>query len=359
MTAIKRRDTMKTHTTEAPQVVGMTPQFELIHLRQQLKDQEAAYVKLERDMERERNRALTLERDLETARADAAEAQSKLQSVLLDRDRNWTHKVSKEERQALREQTMAERQERLTTGKKKDGRSIPTAADEFQSYDEMQRFLEVVRSTGRLGVRNWAMVRVGICFGLRISDLIKLKWCWLKNPDGSWREYTNVVEQKTMKLNRLLITDAVKETLSEYIEHCGCDMNGYVFPKTTGGQMTSKHGSQILVDMNKIAGIPRHISSHSMRKTFANIILSCYDGSMEVEALDKVRVALNHVSLSATSHYTNTLQREVDNARKTVSDFVLGKSEVKTLGIPKQKSNNDLFEALEALRADVQQLKTN
>jgi hypothetical protein len=29
------------------------------------------------------------------------------------------------------------------------------------------------------------------------------------------------------------------------------------------------------------------------------------------------------------------------------------------LGVPKMKTNNELFEALEALRADVQQLKTN
>ena len=350
MTANKQRDKMDTQNRSI-EVLGMTPQFELIHLRQQLKEKELeiaqsklALVSVQRDMEHERNKRLELEKELS--------------SVLEDRDRNWKRKLTKEERDAAKAELIAKREERQMTMKKSDGKSIATPADEFASYTEMQEFLTIVKATGRLGVRNWAMIRVGVCLGLRISDLIRLRWCQFLNPDGTWRVRLKVVEKKTVKDNQLLITDAVKETLTEYRQWLGpWSLESYVFAKTTGEPMTPKHGSQILVDINKIVGINRHITSHTMRKTFANIIVSCYDGGLNLAAMEKASVALNHDSMSSTRHYLGTVERELDNARQSVSDFVLGKTDVDQLGIPKLRTNNDLWDAIEQLRRDLTQDK--
>ena len=349
MTAHQQRDKMKTQ--QNVEVLGMTPQWEVIHLRQQLKERELeiAQTKLE---------LVGTQRDLEHERNLRMEVEKELRSVLEDRDRNWKRKLTKEERDAAKAERLAAKRERQETGLKSDGKPISTPADEFASYTEMQQFLSLVKATGRLGVRNWAMIRVGVCLGLRISDLIRLRWCHFLNQDGTWRDRLRVIEQKTEKLNKLLITDAIKETLLEYRQWLGAwSMNGYVFAKTTGEPMTPKHGSQILVDVNKIAGLPKHISSHTMRKTFANIIVSCYDGGLSMDAMDKACIALNHDSLQSTRHYLGTVARELDNARQSVSDFVLGKSDIDKLGIPKQRTNNDLWDAIEQLRQDIQQSK--
>lgn len=286
--------------------------------------------------------------------------EAELQRVIEDRDTNWTRKRNK----ADIEKKKAIWMEHQLTGKKSDGRSIARAADSLQSYTQMCQMLDQLKSTGRMGIRNWAIFRVGICLGLRVSDLIRLKWSYLLTPEGQWRERIPVVEKKTSKMNLVLITDAVKETLDEYRERMPhWDKDGYVFTKSTGMPLEPKSASQIIVEANKVVkltnqnGTPLQISSHTMRKTFANIILSCYDGSVEIEALEKARIALNHTSRASTEHYTSTLQNEVDNARRAVSDFVLGKTDIDQLGIPKMKTNNELYEAIEEMRQQISDMK--
>ena len=309
------------------------PRFEVMMLRQKLKD-------IELEFAQERIRRI--------------EAEKKIYEILEDRDKNWVRRISKEERDKLREEHRAAYEQRQLTERKSDGNPIAHAADEFRSYTEMQMFLDELKKTGRFGVRNWAMVRVGICLGLRVSDLIRIRWNWLKKPDGTWRERMPVVEQKTSKLNNILITEAVKETLNEYIDWLGgYDLNDAVFTKSNGKPITKKYGSQIISDMNKVVGLSQHISSHTMRKTFANIVMACYDGTMEMEAVDRVRSLLNHTSLASTNHYLGIVRLRDDAARESVSDFVLGKTDVDVLELPKQATNNDLYDAIEALRNDI------
>lgn len=327
----------KKPATDSINVIGMAPQFELIALRQRVRE---------------------LESQVTAEHAARLEAELELRATIEDRDRNWKRVMSLEEREAIRAKRDAAWQERKVTGLTSDGRPLPQAADSFKSYTDMSRFLATLKETGRLGVRNWAMMRCGICLGLRVSDLLRLKWNWLKNPDGTWKERIPVVEKKTSKINDILITECVRETLNEYVEWLGgYDPNGFVFCKTTGKPLNTKVASRILTDLNETVGLPIHISSHTMRKTFANIIVSCYDGTMQMEAIDKAQRALNHSSQEMTGRYLSTIDEEVDNARRAVSDFVLGKSDVDALGVPKMKTNNELFEAIEILTKTINNIK--
>jgi len=311
-----------------------------------------------------RRRIQALEAELTNERKLREEIETELRNVIADRDQNWKPIISDAERKRLRDERAEQWLQHKITGLKSDGNPIARAADSLESYTQMQQFLTALKNTGRLGLRNWAIFRVGICMGLRVSDLMKLQWNQLLNPDGSWRERIPVVEQKTSKLNLVLITEAVKETLDEYRASLPYfDINQHVFTKTTGAPLCKKSASQILFEANKAVqlrnrdGSPVHVSSHTMRKTFANIIVSCYDGTMEIEAIDKARAALNHDSLSSTKYYLSTMTKEVDMARKAVSDFVLGRSDVDVLGVPKMKTNNELYEALDDLRRQVGELQ--
>lgn len=318
-------------------IIDMSPQFELAALRQKV---------------------MELESRLNAERAAKLEVELQLRETVDDRNANWKQEMSQEERDRIRAEELAAFQKRIATGLTSDGRPLPRPADAFRSYTEMTQFLEALKHTGRLGVRNWALMRCGICFGLRVSDMLRLRWSWLKNADGTWRDRLSIVEKKTSKINRILITDAVKETLDEYANWLGSyDYNGLVFCKTTGAAMNTKVAARIFTELNETVGLPIHISSHTMRKTFANIILSCYDGTMQVEAIDKAQRALNHADQRSTGHYLAVIDSEVDKARIAVSDFVLGKTDIDKLGVPKMKTNNELYAAIEEMSRQIADMK--
>lgn len=311
-------------------IIDMSQQFELVALRQKV---------------------MELESRLNAERAAKLEVELQLRETVDDRNANWKQAMSQEERNRIRAEELAAFQKRVATGLTSDGRPLPRPADSFRSYTEMTQFLETLKHTGRLGMRNWALMRCGICLGLRVSDMLRLRWSWLKNPDGTWRDRLPIVEKKTSKINRILITDAVKATLDEYVHWLGSyNYHGLVFCKTTGEPLDTKMTSRIFTRLNKTVGLPIHISSHTMRKTFANIILSCYNGTMQVEAIDKVQRALNHVDQRSTGHYLAVIDAEVDKARIAVSDFMLGKTQIDQLGVPKMKTNNELYAAIDDMR---------
>lgn len=318
-------------------IINMSPQFELAALRQKV---------------------MELESRLNAERAAKLEVELELRETVADRNANWKQEMSQEERNRIRAEELAAFQKRIATGLTSDGRPLPRPADSFRSYTEMTQFLETLKHTGRLGIRNWALMRCGICFGLRVSDMLRLRWNWLKNPDGTWRDRLPIVEKKTSKINRILITDAIKETLDEYAHWLGSyNPNGLIFCKTTGAALNTKVAARIFTEINETVGLPIHISSHTMRKTFANIILSCYDGTMQVEAIDKAQRALNHADQRSTGHYLAVIDAEVDKARVAVSDFMLGKTDIDKLGVPKMKTNNELYAAIEEMRRQIAEMK--
>lgn len=206
--------------------------------------------------------------------------------------------------------------------------------------------LDKLKNTGRMGIRNWAMFRCGICFGLRASDLVKLKWGWIMDDDGEFRDRIPVVESKTSKINRCFISDAIKETLTEYRKWLGgrnCSPDDYIFSKNNGGRLQEQSYSRYLKSAGKEAGLPIHISSHTMRKSFANIVLCVHDGGASDNTIRDIQGLLGHADVRVTMKYLKETTLRYDAARKEVSDFVLGRTDVNELVITQQKNNDDVY----------------
>lgn len=161
-----------------------------------------------------------------------------------------------------------------------------------------------------------------------------------------------IYEQKTGKLNNLLITEAVKLAIMTYIKSIKYqfDLDGFLFAsKKTGKKMYEEHGWRILSSAGKAVGLPINIGSHTMRKSFANIA-ACVDKScVDMNAITKIQGLLNHSDQRVTMKYLGTYQDMFDRARIAVSDFVLGKSGVDELIAGNQYTMNDVMERLEAL----------
>lgn len=287
-------------------------------------------------------------------RSDNAKLKKLLRETAEERDKYkalWEenqiqNEMSDEERKAKRRAEQEKKQERLLSGVKSDGVPIAHAADSIRSYDELCLVLDKLKNTGRMGIRNWAMFRCGVCLGLRASDLTKLKWGWLIDENGAFRDHIPVVESKTSKINHCFISEAIVETLTEYrkwLNGKNVELDDYVFSKNNGGKLQEQSFSRILKNAGVEAGLPIHISSHTMRKSFANIALCVHDGGASDNTIRDIQGLLGHADVRVTMKYLKETTLRYDAARKEVSDFVLGRTDVNELVITQQKNNDDVY----------------
>jgi len=205
------------------------------------------------------------------------------------------------------------------------------------------------------------MWTVGVSLGLRISDLLSLKWRHVLNKDSSFCTRLQIYEQKTGKSNSALITESVKLSLTRLLEAIKYrfDLDDYIFPsRKTGGKMYEEYGWKILSDAGKALNLPFTMGSHTMRKSFANIA-ACVDKScVDMNSITKVQGLLNHSDQRITMKYLGAYQDMFDRARVAVSDFVLGKTGVNEIVAGNQYTIDDIFERVESLERTLQQKGT-
>ena len=234
---------------------------------------------------------------------------------------------------------------------KSDGKRKPHAADSIRSYDDYHAIEQYFLERGQ--IRDWTMWTIGVSLGLRISDLLSLKFGHLIDTDKKTiKPRIQIYEQKTGKLNNCLVTESVKLALERYLESIKFtfDLDGYLFPsKKTKGKMYEECGWRILSSAGKALNLPLVIGSHTMRKSFANIA-ACVDKScIDMNAITKVQGLLNHGDQRVTMTYLGTYQEMFDRARIAVSDFVLGRTGVNEIIAGNQHTTDDVFERLDAL----------
>lgn len=234
---------------------------------------------------------------------------------------------------------------------KSDGKRKPHAADSIRSYDDFKKIQDYFLEKN--DVRDWAMWTIGVALGLRVSDLLSLRFGHFVDRDKiTIKPRIEIYEQKTGKLNNLLITEAVREAIWAYMRSLkfNFDLDGFLFAsKKTGQKMYEEHGWRILSSAGRAVGLPIVIGSHTMRKSFANIA-ACVDKScVDMNAITKVQGLLNHSDQRITMKYLGTYQDMYDRARIAVSDFVLGKSGVNQIIAGNQYTVDDVMGRLEAL----------
>lgn len=234
---------------------------------------------------------------------------------------------------------------------KSDGKRKAHAADSIRSYDDFCAIQRYYLDRGR--IRDWAMWTIGVSLGLRVSDLLSLRFGYLIDKDKkTYLPRIQIYEQKTGKFNSCLITESVRCAMDRYLEAIkyDFDLDGYLFPsQKTKGKMYEECGWRILSSAGKALNLPLVIGSHTMRKSFANIA-ACVDKScIDMNAITKIQGLLNHGDQRVTMKYLGTYQDMFDRARVAVSDFVLGKSGVNEIIAGNQYSTDDVVERLDAL----------
>lgn len=156
----------------------------------------------------------------------------------------------------------------------------------------------------------YIMFIIGINIGLRVSDILTLRVCDVKD-----KTHINVVEQKTGKVKRFLINKQMQEELNNYITNNKLADDNYLIRSRKGQNEPIKRNRAYTV-LNEVAdeiGL-EEIGTHSMRKTFG---YWHYQRYKDVALLQQL---FNHSSPSITLRYIGVDQDLMD---KSVSDFFL------------------------------------
>lgn len=234
---------------------------------------------------------------------------------------------------------------------KSNGIKKAEKVDAIRSYSDFKAIQDWFLSQNR--IRDYMLWTVGVALGVRISDLVNLKLVNLMDDDLKFRERVLIYEKKTSKLNNLVITEAVKTSVTLYLKSILWKMqpDDYLFRSKKGGAVTEESGWRILKEAQRALNLPLNIGSHTMRKSFADIVACVDKTTIDMNAITKVQGLLNHSDPTCTLRYLGSFQKMYDKARISVSDFLMGKTDIDELTLGSQHSVDDVFQKLEDVMA--------
>lgn len=163
--------------------------------------------------------------------------------------------------------------------------------------------------------RNKMMFLIGINVGLRASDIIKVKWNFFLNEDGTFKDYYSLQPKKTRKQGKFVkmyFNKAVKKVIEDYIADYPIeDMNEYLFKSRKGNEPISEASLwRIVKNTAEEAGINKNIGSHSLRKTWGYHVW--HEAKDKNKALVTLQFAFNHSSTQTTMKYIGLLDSEIE-----------------------------------------------
>lgn len=174
---------------------------------------------------------------------------------------------------------------------------------------DWDQFRSLVAKLERDGNNKYCLlVAIGVFTGLRISDLLQLKFSDFENTD-----ILTIQEKKTGKTRRIKINNDLKVLVSRLKEKMQPkDSNKLIFlnrygTKTIGTSWINVSLKQIFKKYD--IHIEGNISSHMFRKTLGNRVLRLNNYSNE--SIIKLMELFNHSSPSITRRYLGLREQEI------------------------------------------------
>ncbi|MGF6375077.1 integrase [Clostridiales Family XIII bacterium PM5-7] len=213
-----------------------------------------------------------------------------------------------------------------TTQYKSDGILKPTAADPIRDASDVQKMLTYFLDKGK--VRDYTFLTLGISFALRAGDLLSLKIEDVFNLDGTVKSHFVIYEDKTNKRQKVHINEKCKEALSLYLDSLDdVYSTDPLFMSRQRDQwgnkkaITIQQAITVLKKAAKECGVKGHISSHSMRKTFAYHTIKNNEGNQEV--LLMLQHMYKHTDIKTTFRYCGIEEEQIDALREDIGGILL------------------------------------
>ncbi|MDR2679884.1 MAG: site-specific tyrosine recombinase XerD [Tannerella sp.] len=187
----------------------------------------------------------------------------------------------------------------------KTGRKLP----EVLTINEVNNLINSIDLSKAEGQRNRAMLEVLYSCGLRVSELITLRY-----SNVYFDEQFVIVRGKGDKQRLVPISPKALDDIRNYLidRHTIKVKKGFedtLFLNRRGAGLTRVMIFHIIKEQAKIAGIRKNISPHTMRHAFATHLL---EGGANLRA---IQMMLGHESITTTEIYTHIdrefLRREI------------------------------------------------
>ncbi len=183
---------------------------------------------------------------------------------------------------------------------KSKGGKIMEFVKPIRGIDEIEAIKNELTAQGK--ERERVLFVLGINTGLRISDILNLKWEDIETAAVKIRE------RKTKKIKRFILNDAAREALNSLEKG---SPSAFVFESHSnrnGGEKkpwTEQYVWTVLSKAGKACGL-ESIGTHSLRKTFA---FHVYQKTNDLPLVQKL---LNHSSAAVTLRYIGIEQADMD-----------------------------------------------
>jgi integrase len=159
--------------------------------------------------------------------------------------------------------------------------------------------------------RDFLLITIGCYFGLRVGDLLTLKWADLQD-----RDELVLTEHKTGKPRRITINPRVTEA----INFCSNKLmlsgyphpDNYIFSNRWGAPVSISYvNKRLKVIFKKYHVNVKNPSSHTLRKTFGKRVFES-DNKSE-RALVYLSEIFSHSSIAITRRYIGITQEQIAN----------------------------------------------
>jgi integrase/recombinase XerD len=185
------------------------------------------------------------------------------------------------------------------------GRKLP----EVLTIEEIDDLLNAIDLSKNEGHRNRAMLETLYSCGLRVSELVGLRFSDLFFEEGFIR-----VIGKGNKERLVPVSPQVQKEIEIYQQHIRNHLNiqkgseNIVFLNRRGAQLTRVMVFTIIKNLAESIGLQKNISPHTFRHSFATHLI---EGGANLRAIQEM---LGHESITTTEIYTHLDQRFLRDA---------------------------------------------
>ena len=184
----------------------------------------------------------------------------------------------------------------------------------IQSLEDYQKVIKYLST--QKNKRNLCMFIFGSSFGMRITDILNLKWKYILNEDYTIKDSMWIQESKRKKVREIKFNSLVKQVIALYLstlreqkKSFWMELDNYMFPSQKGHNkpMTVPNTCKLFKKIFTEAEIdPSHnYCTHTMRKTTGKTL---YDQGYDVWEISKL---LGHSSMQETLCYIGVTKQKI------------------------------------------------
>ena len=183
----------------------------------------------------------------------------------------------------------------------KIGRSLPKSLTE----EEVEALLAAPAVSDPLGNRDRTMLEVLYATGLRVSELVNLRYSQVNLNQGVIRILGKGNRERLIPLGEEAVRWLNEFTRTARGEILLERQTDYLFPTRRGDRMTRQAFWHIIKRYARKAGVDRELSPHTLRHAFATHLLN-HGADLRV-----VQMLLGHSDLSTTQIYTHVARERM------------------------------------------------